>query len=128
VLILLLRPLVRMMRMLLSMLWLLLVRMFAVPLLVMVRCVLLVVSVLVVECLSASVPQVLVPELVEDLQMRVLSVVLVKSRVLLRCFLCPPLLLPLPLVAVLVPLLFVHCPFPGLRIRHHRIVIIAVFS
>ena len=54
---------------------------------------------------------------------------LVETHVVLRCFrLCSPLLLRLMWLVVLVPLLFAHCLFPGLRIRHHRIVLIAGFS
>jgi hypothetical protein len=127
VLIPLLQPLVRMMRMLLSMLQLLVVRMIVQVLLVMVQGVFLVVFVLVVECVFASVLKVLVPELLEDLQMCVLSVVLVESHVVVRCFLCPLLPLPLLLVAVLALLLYFHCPFPGLRILHHHIGLIAGF-
>ena len=53
---------------------------------------------------------------------------LVETRVVLRCFrLCSSLLLRLMWLVVLVPLLFVHCLFPGLRIRRHRIVLIVGF-
>ena len=54
---------------------------------------------------------------------------LVATHVVLRCFRwCSPRLLRLMLLVVLAPLLFVHCLFPGPRIRHHRIVLIAGFS
>ena len=53
---------------------------------------------------------------------------LVETHVVLRCFRwCSPRLLRLMLLVVLAPLLFVHCLFPGPRIRHHRIVLIAGF-
>jgi hypothetical protein len=53
---------------------------------------------------------------------------LVGRRVVLRCFHpCSPLLLRLLWLVVLAPLLFVHCLFPSLRIRHHRIVLIVGF-
>ena len=54
---------------------------------------------------------------------------LVETHVVLQCFrLCSPRLLRLLLLVVLAPLLFVHCLFPGPRIRRHRIVLIAGFS
>ena len=53
---------------------------------------------------------------------------LVETHVVLRCFRwCSPRLLRLMLLVVLAPLLFVHCLFRGLGIRHHRIVLIAGF-
>ena len=53
---------------------------------------------------------------------------LVETHVVLRCFRwCSPRLLRLMLLVVLAPLLFVHCLFPGPRIQHHRIVLIAWF-
>jgi hypothetical protein len=55
-------------------------------------------------------------------------VVVVLLRVVLQCFrLCSPLLLRLNWLPVLSSLLFLHCPFRGLRIRHRRIVLIAGF-
>ena len=53
---------------------------------------------------------------------------LVETHVVLQCFRwCSSRLLRLMLLVVLAPLLFVHCLFPGPRIRHHRTVLIAGF-
>ena len=58
----------------------------------------------------------------------VLGVVLVEPHSLVQDFLlCSPLLLQILWLAVLFPLLFVHCLFRGLRIRRHRIVLTAGF-
>jgi hypothetical protein len=56
------------------------------------------------------------------------AVVVVLLRVVLQCFrLWSSLLLRLNWLPVLSSLLSLHCPFRGLRIRHHRIVLIAGF-